>query len=254
MSKVDGFGNRSLPMTSDGRTNLPARPESGRAGQPQVGEAFAPDLPQIQTPVGQPIPVGRGTPADQSPIGLPGELGQPRGLPAPSDATGKSALLPDAVIGRDPSQLVAAERLRSAGAASATEQLLGLNQQPSVLGAFPPPPGNIEALRHLTPAMRRTAVRDLLMKQRRQTSALASALRRARAFDDDEDEQAKHERNRRQAEATLEEALAEPSLSMTHHRRASVELKSAVEMLDVINEFLEMQDYALSQMGTFSHG
>src|SRR5918998_5353991 len=97
------------------------------------GQADAGAVPA--TPVNQPgvQPEGLATP-----VGQPGQLGQPVGLPAPPTT---AALMPDALAGRDPSQLVAAEAMRARGGASATEELLGLNRQPTMMGALSPPPG-----------------------------------------------------------------------------------------------------------------
>jgi hypothetical protein len=78
---------------------------------------------------------------------------------------GPGTTLPDALAGRDPSQLIAAEQLRGAGGESITAALLGLNARPTMAGALTAPPGNIEFFRHLTAAGRRAMVRRLLRKQ-----------------------------------------------------------------------------------------
>jgi hypothetical protein len=110
----------------------------------------------------------------EMPTGPTGPLGQPTGMPLPV-APGK--ILSDVLAGRDPSQLTAAELLRENGGVSATEKLLGLDKQPSVVGAFLAPPGNAEALRHMTPTMRRTAMRNLLQKQRERMRLMELKLR-----------------------------------------------------------------------------
>jgi hypothetical protein len=185
-----------------------------------------------------------------APVGQPGQLGQPVGLPAPPST---APLMPDALAGRDPSQLVAAEHLRARGGAGATEELLGLNRQPTMLGALAAPPGNAEALRHMTPTMRRTLMRNLLDKQRGQMRRLAQLMRRERDGEGREGEESPDEEDGRSAQ--LEASIAAlPSLDETQRARARAELGSAARMLDLLDELLAMQDYAVSQMGTFSQG
>ena len=185
--------------------------------------------------------------AQDAAVGQPGALGQPTGLPAPA-MPGGTKVLPDVLAGRDPSQMFAAERIREAGGASATDVLLGLNRQPSILGAFAPPPGNSEALRHMTPTMRRTIMRALLNKQRERMRRLAYLLRHER--DSRDGNSAKDE------EGSFAEELFETStpLNEAQRERARVELGNAARMLDLLDELLAMQDYTLSQMGTFSQG
>ncbi|HEX7314747.1 MAG TPA: hypothetical protein VF297_12550 [Pyrinomonadaceae bacterium] len=197
--------------------------------------------------------VGEGgtAPVDRTgqPVGQPGPLGQPTGMPVP-EVPGRPPVLPDVLAGRDASQLAAAEQMRARGGASATEELLGLNRQPTMTGALPPPPGNSEALRHMTPTMRRTVMRNLLEKQRGRLRDLARLLRREHdgerggspSRDDDADDF---------AEETLS-ALAAPDEAQA--ARARAELGNAVRMLQLLDELLAMQDYAVSQMGTFSQG
>ena len=182
-----------------------------------------------------------------TPVGQPGPQGQPVGLPLPPST---APLMPDALAGRDPSQLVAAEQMRARGGASATEELLGLNRQPTMLGALAPPPGNAEALRHMTPTMRRTLMRNLLDKQRTQMRRLAHLMRRERDGRDDGEESPEDERQPFQ----LETADALPTADEAQRARARAELGNAARMLDLLDELLVMQDYAVSQMGTFSQG
>ena len=185
--------------------------------------------------------------AQEIPVGQPGALGQPTGLPAPV-LPGQTKVLPDVLAGRDPSQMFAAERIREAGGASATEVLLGLNRQPSILGAFAPPPGNSEALRHMTPTMRRTIMRALLNKQRERMRRLAYLLRHERDGRDgnsSRDEESSFAEELFESGATIDEA---------QKQRARSELGNAARMLDLLDELLAMQDYTLSQMGTFSQG
>jgi hypothetical protein len=195
-------------------------------------------------PAGQPgvQPEGLATP-----IGQPGPQGQPVGLPAPPSA---APLMPDALAGKDPSQLVAAEQMRARGGASATEELLGLNRQPTMVGSLAAPPGNAEALRHMTPTMRRTLMRNLLDKQRTQMRRLAHLMRRERDGRGDGEETPDDERQHPQFGAA--DALA--PTDEAQRARARAELGSAARMLDLLDELLAMQDYAVSQMGTFSQG
>jgi hypothetical protein len=180
-------------------------------------------------------------PAPPDTAGPPGPLGQPTGMPPPV-APGHARTLSDVLAGRDPSQLKAAEMLRDAGGVSATEKLLGLDRQPSIVGAFSPPPGNSEALRHMTPAMRRTAMRNLLQKQKDRMLRLESRLQR----EEDEDRE-EHDEN----EFALNEKTEVGPPQLVRARR---ELSHAVLMLSLLEDLLVMQDYTVSQMGTFSKG
>lgn len=200
------------------------------------------------TPQGQPgvQPEGLATP-----VGQPGPQGQPVGLPAPPTT---APLMPDALAGRDPSQLVAAEQMRARGGASATEELLGLNRLPTMVGALAPPPGNAEALRHMTPTMRRTLMRNLLDKQRAQMRRLAHLMRRERDGRGDGEGEESPEDDGDGTHARLELAAAAGTPDEARRARARAELGSAARMLNLLDELLAMQDYAVSQMGTFSQG
>jgi hypothetical protein len=209
-------------------------------GQPQISDSEISPVNQSNTQ----------TTGVNTTVGQPGELGQPTGLPAPPLAPGQKTL-PDVLAGRDPSQLLAAEHLRAAGGATETEKLLGLNLQPTILGAITPPPGNSEILRHLTPTMRRTIMRNLLEKQRERMRRLALALREER------DRNSKDERSRDETE-TNEEVLSDSTELILREdlplEFAASELGKAARMLDLLDELLAMQDYTISQMGTFSQG
>jgi hypothetical protein len=183
----------------------------------------------------------------QTPVGQPGTLGQPTGVPVPGTSD-QSKLMPDVLAGRDASQMLAAERMRDAGGVSATEKLLGLNLQPSIIGAFAAPPGNSEALRHMTPAMRRTIMRVLLERQRERMGRLARRLR--------DDREGGRQHPGEQEADELADALPEdgPALDEAQVARARAELGSAARMFYLLNELLLMQDYAISQMGTFAQG
>ena len=180
------------------------------------------------------------------PIGPPGPLSQPTGLPAPV-APGQTKLLPGVVAERDPSRSISTERLSTLGGTSATEELMGLNRQPSILGAFSTPPGNNEALRHMTPTMRRTIMRSLMKKQRERMHLLARLLRHGSGEQETASEQGMDEPAKafREELASLDEAQVE---------RVRRELSQAARMLDLLEELLAMQDYTLSQIGSFSQG
>lgn len=190
-------------------------------------------------------------PTAATPVGQPGALGQPTGLPVPIAPGQTGQILPDVLAGSDPSQMIAAENLRARGGESATDELLGLHQRPSMLGAFPAPPGNSEALRHMTPTARRNAVRELLAKQRERTRRLALRLRQ----EQDGEESSDHQRQRNnEAFTRLLDDADNSALDENQRTRARAELSRAASMLDLLDDLLAMQDYTLSQMGTFSQG
>src|SRR5215213_7141959 len=164
-----------------------------------------------------------------TPVGQPGPQGQPVGLPAPPTT---APLMPDALAGRDPSQLVAAEQLRARGGGTATEELLGLNRLPTMVGALAPPPGNAEALRHMTPTMRRTLMRNLLDKQRAQMRRLAHLMRHERdGRGEGEGEESQEDERPFAALPEATEALTQPDEAQLS--RARVELGNAARMLDL---------------------
>ena len=182
-----------------------------------------------------------------------GNAGQPLGLPPKVPLT-QNALMSEVLTGRDLSQLIAADKLRSNGGASATDVLLGLNQQPSVLGGLLAPPGNLEALRHLTPSMRRNILRTLLSKQRNQMRRLVAIAR---------DEEQHHQKDEQNHDENEESNTSENLLPISkngsgelgfYNKRVYRDLASTTKMLDLLDELLNMQDYTLSQMGTFAQG
>lgn len=224
-------------------------------------------MAEIKNVGGQPLPIGEqnvqkvNDEIGKLPANLPqnqgetsvgrGNVGQPIGLPSTDPAT-QNTLMPNVVTGRDASQFAAAEKLRSNGGHSATDVLLGLNQQPSTIGVMLPPPGNLEALRHLTPAMRRTILRNLLSKQRGQMRRLVAVMR------DEEQHQHHHDEENQQPEmefANENNENAELIMpSEFQNQRALRDLEATTKMLDLLDELLGMQDYTLSQMGTFAQG
>ncbi|MEP6925316.1 MAG: hypothetical protein ABI954_12690 [Pyrinomonadaceae bacterium] len=182
------------------------------------------------------------------PVGQPGETGQPNVLPQlPSEK-----IFSDAVTGRDRSQLDAADQLRSSAGISATDKLLGLHLQPTIAGALTAPPGNSEALRHLTPAMRRATMRGLLSKQRERTRRLAKFVRRERDQQNGEQEDTEQQQREESFISLLTEGGME--LSPDQVNRATDELVTMARMLDLLDEMLNLQDYTFSQMGSFSQG
>ena len=218
-------------------------------------------MPEIGKMGGGAIPPGGAGGAGQAqapsevPIGQPGALGQPTGMPIPGVPAG-AQVLSDVLAGRDPSQLIAAERMRAAGGASAVEQQLGLDLKPPMMGALSAPPGNIEALRHMTPTMRRTIMRNLLDKQRSRMRELARVVRHQKGERDDETE----EQSRDEAQGSFASELFEATVAAggkadeAQATRARDELGRTARMLDLLDELLVMQDYTVSQMGTFSQG
>lgn len=218
----------------------------------KVGNQPLPIEQQVQKPSGAPENLPGQLPPDtnleQAAVGR-GNAGQPVGVPPKTPLT-QNALMPEVVTGRDATQFIAAEKMRSNGGVSATDVLLGLNQQPSILGGLLAPPGNLEALRHLSPTMRRKILRDLLEKQRSQMRRLVAVAR-------DEEQHQQREEQREQAESNDAEnfvpAPVNPALGF-HNQRVYQDLSSTTKMLDLLDELLNMQDYTLSQMGTFAQG
>lgn len=229
MAEINSINNRPVTLPAD---NSPAGNVVNRIGQ-DAGKG-----------------VGAPHASPDAPIGQPGPLGQPTGMPAPT-VPGGGQLLSDVLTGRESSQMRAAEKMRETGGATATEKLLGLDQQPSLLGAFPAPPGNREALRHLSPATRRGILVKLLAKQRGRVRNLARALR------DSEKESSDEREGDGEGQSFSDELLVAstaPNVSDQQRERAGRELGSVAQMLDLIDELLIMQEYTLSQMGTFAHG
>jgi hypothetical protein len=161
----------------------------------------------------------------QLPPGLPG------GLPGEIDVPiQKKPLAPTPGSEADSLQSIAKGEMRVSGEATATDVLLGLHLQPTLCGIFPPPPGNAEALRFLTPSTRRSILRALLLKQRARTRRLGTLFHPE--FEQDE----------------------EPADDFSSRQQARRKLAAATGMLDLLDELVEMQDYALSRIGMFSKG
>lgn len=217
----------------------------------KVGNQLLPVSEQpIQKPNGAinklPAQLPPDTGADQN-VGR-GSIGQPVGVPPKTPLT-QNALMSEVVTGRDATQFIAAEKLHSNGGVSATDVLLGLNQQPSVLGGLLAPPGNLEALRHLSPTMRRKILRNLLAKQKNQMRRLVAVAR----------EEKQHQREERNEQSNDTENLPpivknDPNELEFYNPRVYQDLASTTKMLDLLDELLNMQDYTLSQMGTFAQG
>lgn len=223
-----------------GAAPLPVDPNAAKIADEAAGKLPNQPLPQT---AGEDASVGRGT------------VGQPVGLPQ-TEPTTQNALMPNVVTGRDASQMIAAEKLRSNGGHSATDVLLGLHRQPSTLGVLLAPPGNLEMLRHLSPASRRKVLRNLLSKQRGQMRRLVAVMR-----DDEQPEQQQQsaEENYDAENENNSTDILPPDLSLDaaakfYNRRAVRDLEATTKMLDLLDELLGMQDYTLSQMGTFAQG
>lgn len=180
----------------------------------------------------------------QFPVGQPVETRQP--LDAVQEPQQK--VMPDAVAGREASQLEVAKQLSALGGVSATDRLLGLDLRPTMTGVLSAPPGNVEFLRHLSPQARRTIMRKMLGKQRERMRRLARYLR------DRRDEGAENGETETEAESFLEvinEPVEQDRVKLT---RATGELEKAARMLNILDEMLAMQDYTISQIGTFTQG
>lgn len=177
------------------------------------------------------------------PVGQPGNAEQAEIKPG-------QRVLTDAVAGKEASQLDAAQKLSLLGGSSAVDRLLGLDLRPTMLGALVAPPGNSDFLRHISPTKRRTIMRNMLSRQRKRMRRLARFLREERENSDSDEEK----REREQEESFLE-VITEPlMLEESQVGRAIDELGRTARMLDVLDELLAMQDYTISQIGTFSQG
>ncbi|HEX9959517.1 MAG TPA: hypothetical protein VGB00_01125, partial [Pyrinomonadaceae bacterium] len=182
-------------------------------------------------------------------------VGQPAAAQPQVDTTNLppgQKILPDAVTGRDETQLEAARQLSTLGGATATDRLLGLDLRPTMTGALTAPPGNSEFLRHLSPQVRRTIMRKMLTKQRERMRRLARFLRERHdesAGDGNDTDNGGEDRE------SFLEVISEPmELDRAQIARATGELDKAARMLDILDEMLTMQDYTISQIGTFSQG
>ena len=186
---------------------------------------------------------GANTTQTQFPVGQPTETRlDPAALPA------EQKILNDVAVGREASQLDAAKQLTSLGGVSATDRLLGLDLRPTMTGVLAAPPGNLEFLRHLSPQSRRTIMRKMLDKQRERMRRLARYLR------DRRDETTENNEGEQGGESFLE-VIAEPlELDRTQISRATGELEKTARMLNILDEMLAMQDYTISQMGSFTQG
>ena len=179
----------------------------------------------------------------QFPVGQPGEAER---LPQ------SQKILSDATVGRDATQTEAAKHLTLLGGVSATDRLLGLDLRPTMTGALAPPPGNNEFLRHVSPQMRRTIMRKMLNKQRERMRKLARYLRDRR----DESGNGNSDEDRESFLEVIAEKmqLEEYNTDQNQIVRATGELDKTARMLDILDELLAMQDYTISQIGTFTQG
>ena len=199
------------------------------------------DAPNVQKSGSQP--------QTQFPVGQPGEAQ----APLDSDRLLQNQKIStDALTGRDSTQTEAARHLTSLGGVSATDKLLGLDLRPTMTGALAPPPGNSEFLRHVTPQMRRTIMRKMLDKQRDRMRKLARYLRDRR--DDNENGQSEEDRESFLEVIAEKMQLEEYNTDQNQILRATGELDKTARMLDILDELLAMQDYTISQIGTFTQG
>lgn len=211
--------------------NRSAGNDLGSLTNNQIADSDVP--PVSQTKAGQ----------TQFPVGQPGEARQPVD-------TGQQPVkvLTDAALGREPSQLDAAKQFSALGGVSATDRLLGLDLRPTMTGVLSAPPGNVEFLRHLSPQARRTIMRKMLNKQRERMRRLARYLRDRRDDAENGDE------TRGDGETFLEVINEPVELDRVKLTRATGELEKTARMLNILDEMLAMQDYTISQMGTFTQG
>jgi hypothetical protein len=201
----------------------------------QIADSELPPVSQSSARAGQ----------TKLPVGQPAETRQP--LDSANLLPGQK-ILPDAITGRDASQLDVAKQLSALGGVSATDRLLGLDLRPTMTGVLSAPPGNVEFLRHLSPQARRTIMRKMLNKQRERMRRLARYLR------DRRDETLENGDGETDNESFLE-VISEPvELDRVKLARATGELEKAARMLNILDEMLAMQDYTISQIGTFTQG
>jgi hypothetical protein len=180
------------------------------------------------------------------PVGQPQETGRPLD---PGSLLPGQRVLRDPLSGRDPGQINAARQLADLGGATALDRLLGLDLRPTVTGLLSPPPGNSDFLRNLSPQVRRSIMRKMLGKQREKMRRLARFVRKHTDGDDDE------EGVRQEMRESFIDVISEPaSFSTEQLSQAAAELDRTARMLDVLEELLAMQDYTISQMGTFAQG
>lgn len=158
-------------------------------------------------------------------------------------------VLSDAVTGKEATQLKAGQRLSSLGGGSATERLLGLDLRPTMPGTLTAPPGNSDFLRHLSPTMRRTIMRNMLARQRERMKRLAAVLKDQREHAGEEERD-----DAESAESFLQSVSETFSSEESELARAIGEMGRSARMLDILDELLAMQDFTISQMGTFSKG
>ncbi|MBC7798546.1 MAG: hypothetical protein H7Z37_16875 [Pyrinomonadaceae bacterium] len=184
------------------------------------------------------------------PVVKPGEGEQIQNLPQPPS----EKLFSDVVTGREGSQLGSAEQMRDAAGVSATDKLLGLHLQPTITGALVAPPGNSDALRNMTPTMRRTIMRNLLSKQRERTKKLALLVRHQRDRQDDGNGDDAQQQREDSFIGLLSDGSEDLEVSPEQVHHAADELVSMARMLDLLDEMLNLQDYTISQMGTFAQG
>src|SRR5215831_12792160 len=246
MSNVDGVGSRS-PIVSQPPAHQPEK-----AGPRFTAEAIRPDADGSTVWL---------EPIRERPAG-PGLPGIPPGRPDES-STGSGRILLDVSSGLDPSQLVAAEQMRTLGGATATARLLGLDLRPTVMGALLAPPGNSEALRYLTPALRRAALRSALLKQRSGMRRLFALLQQD--FDNRRNgDNSDFSEDEGDAGTLLFEVPPEAETIARYNAGADIlstqtclrhyELIVVGRMLSLLEELSVLEDIMIDRMGAFSKG
>ena len=208
--------------------------EVGNLTNNQIGEGDVPRVSESGAKAGQ----------TKFPVGQPAETRQPVDT---AQQPGQKVLT-DAAVGREATQLETAKQLTALGGVSATDRLLGLDLRPTMTGVLSAPPGNVEFLRHLSPQARRTIMRKMLNKQRERMRRLARYLR------DRRDENSGEANSDTDNESFLEVINEPVELDRGKIVRATVELEKAARMLNILDEMLAMQDYTISQIGTFTQG
>jgi hypothetical protein len=208
--------------------------EVGNLTNNQIADSDLPPVSQTNAKASQ----------TQFPVGQPVETRSPVETPLPP---GQNVLNDAPPVGRELTQTEVAKQLSTLGGVSATDRLLGLDLRPTMTGVLSAPPGNVEFLRHLSPQARRTIMRKMLGKQRERMRRLARFLR-------DRRDEAAGEGAENEGESFLQ-VISEPvELDRAKLARATVELEKAARMLNILDEMLAMQDYTISQIGTFTQG
>jgi len=155
--------------------------------------------------------------------------------------------LVDEIFKSNRKKSVTYERLSRLGGASSTARLLGLDKQPTELGVLAPPPGSADFLSDLSSSKRRTMLREVMNRQRLEMRRLSEFLKREKNLTED---------SIRLQASTLEAKNLEEAETADNSEllKAIDDLGKSARMLDVIDDLIKMQDYTLSQIGSYSKG